>query len=44
VEWRELDIELEMLVSRGELLWAVTHKDLEAGTVTTDVGYLALFL
>ena len=39
VAWRKLDVELEMHVSSGELLWAVTHKGLEAGTVTTDVGY-----
>jgi hypothetical protein len=37
--WRKLDIELDMRVSSGELLWAVTHNGLDAGTVTTDVGY-----
>jgi hypothetical protein len=39
LEWRKLDIELEMRVSSGELLWAVTHNGLDGGTVTTDVGY-----
>jgi hypothetical protein len=39
VAWRKLDIELDMRVSSGEILWAVTHNGLDAGTVTTDVGY-----
>lgn len=39
VEYRWLDITVEMRLSSGELCWSCKHNGVEAGSVKTVVGY-----
>jgi hypothetical protein len=39
LQWRPLDYVVEMQVSSGEICWSAKHKDIDAGTIKTIVGY-----
>ena len=39
VQFRNINIIVEMRVSSGELCWSAKHNGVDAGSVTTAVGY-----